>query len=72
MVLFKALTIETEGGDPVGSFAWRPLIVIVAAIAFFGGAAAAGMLVTVPVLIVIVSLAGDEFRWQGVSSMPSS
>ena len=36
IVLFKSLTIETEGGDPVGKFAWRPLIVIVAAIVVFG------------------------------------
>ena len=26
LVLFKALTIETEGGDPIGAIAWRPLI----------------------------------------------
>lgn len=67
VVLFKALTIETEGGDPVGSFAWRPLIVIVSAIVFFGLALPRlGMLITVPLLIAIVSLAGEEFRWKGV------
>jgi hypothetical protein len=36
VVLFKSLTIETEGGDPIGSIAWRPLLVIVAAITVFG------------------------------------
>ena len=36
LVLFKALTIEAEGGDKVGAFAWRPLIIIVIAIAVFG------------------------------------
>ena len=67
VVLFKALTIETDDGDPIGAFAWRPLIVIVAAIAFFGLALPRlGMLVTVPILIVITSLAGDEFHWKGV------
>ena len=35
-VLFKALTIETPGGDPVGGFAWRPLVVVIAAILAFG------------------------------------
>jgi hypothetical protein len=25
LVLFKALTIEVEGGDPIGGFAWKPL-----------------------------------------------
>jgi hypothetical protein len=66
-VLFKSLTIETEGGDKVGAFAWRPLLIIVAAIAIFGAMLEPlGMLVTIPVLIVLVSLAGDEFRWRGV------
>ena len=40
-VLFKSLTIESEGGDPVGAFAWRPLLIIVAAIAVFGADARA-------------------------------
>jgi hypothetical protein len=67
IVLFKALTIETEGGDPVGGFAWRPLIVIVFAIALFGVMLERiGLAFTVPVLIVIASLAGDEFHWKGV------
>ena len=67
VILFKALTIETEGGDPVGDIAWRPLLVIVASITVFGLALPRlGMLVTVPLLIVMVSLAGSEFRWKGV------
>jgi len=67
VVLFKAMTIETEGGDLIGPFAWRPLIVIVAAITVFGLALPRlGMLITVPLLIVITSLAGDEFHWKGV------
>jgi len=67
IVLFKSLTIESEGGDPVGKFAWRPLIVIVAAIAVFGMMLEPlGMLLTIPVLIVLTSLAGDEFSWKGV------
>lgn len=67
IVLFKALTIESEGGDPIGHFAWRPLLVIVAAIAVFGAALPRlGLVVTVPILIVMTSLAGDEFKWKGV------
>jgi Tripartite tricarboxylate transporter TctB family len=67
VVLFKSLTIETEGGDPVGSFAWRPLLVIVASIAVFGAALPRlGMFATIPLLIVMVSFAGDEFSWKGV------
>ena len=69
IVLFKSLTIETEGGDKIGAFAWRPLIVIVVAIAVFGAALPRlGMVITIPVLIVITSLAGDEFGWKGVAA----
>jgi len=66
-VLFKSLTIETEGGEPIGAIAWRPLLVIVLAIAVFGATInLLGMLIAVPILITIASLAGDEFRWLGV------
>lgn len=67
IVLFKSLTIETEGGDPVGAFAWRPLIIVVAAITVFGlMLPRLGMFITIPVLILMVSFATTEFRWLGV------
>jgi len=66
-VLFKSLTIEVEGGDPIGAIAWRPLLVIVASIAVFGAALPRlGLVITVPILILMTSLAGDEFKWKGV------
>jgi drug/metabolite transporter (DMT)-like permease len=67
ILLFKSLTIETEGGDPIGKIAWRPLLVIVASITVFGALLPRlGMIATIPILIVMVSFAGDEFRWRGV------
>ena len=67
IVLFKALTIETEDGDPIGAIAWRPLIVIVVAITVFGATITTlGLVMAVPILILISSLAGDEFGWLGV------
>ena len=67
VVLFKSLTIETEGGDPIGSIAWKPLLVIVAAITVFGIALPRlGLIITVPILIIMTSFAGDEFHWKGV------
>ncbi|XVJ71771.1 MAG: tripartite tricarboxylate transporter TctB family protein [Rhizobacter sp.] len=67
VVLFKSLTIETEDGDKIGPIAWRPLIVVVAAISMFALALPRfGLIITVPILIIIVSLAGREFRWKGV------
>ena len=67
IVLFESLTIETEDGEPIGSIAWRPLIVIVLAITVFAILLPrAGMFITIPILIIIVSFAGDEFGWIGV------
>lgn len=67
IVLFKSLTIETEGGDPIGHIAWRPLIVVVATIAMFGVLLPRlGLFITLPLTIIAVSFAGDEFKWRGV------
>lgn len=65
MVLFKAVTIESAEGDPIGAIAWRPLLVIVGAIALFGFALPRlGLVVTLPLLVLVSSLAGDEFHWK--------
>jgi hypothetical protein len=67
VVLFKSLTIETEGGDPIGAIAWRPLLIIVASIVVYGVLQPRlGLFISVPILIVMVSFAGDEFSWVGV------
>lgn len=63
IVLFKALTIETEGGDPIGPWAWKPLVVILGAVALFGVLLPRlGMVATLPVLVVVSAYAGDEFH----------
>ncbi|MEJ6005541.1 tripartite tricarboxylate transporter TctB family protein [Paucibacter sp. AS339] len=65
MVLFKALTIESAGGDPIGAIAWRPLLVIVAAIVVFGLMLPRfGLVITLPVLITVSAMASDEFHWK--------
>lgn len=64
IVLFKALTIESDGGDPIGDIAWKPLLLILGAVTVFGFLLPRfGMVVTIPMLVVISSLAGDEFHW---------
>jgi len=61
IVLFKALTIETEGGDPVGSIAWRPLIFVVISITAFAVIIVpAGIFVAGAVAICLSSLADGE------------
>jgi hypothetical protein len=63
LVLFKALTIEAADDDRVGAFAWRPLILIVLAVCCFGlFLPRLGMVLTLPLVIVLASMASDEFK----------
>jgi hypothetical protein len=67
-VLFKALTIETEDGEKVGSFAWKPLIVILVAVGIFGAILPRlGLLISLPLLVAISSWASDEFSWKATA-----
>jgi len=64
IVLFKALTLETADGEPIGAFAWKPLLCIVGTVALFGWALShLGMFIALPLLVVVAALAGDEFHW---------
>ncbi|MBP6337577.1 MAG: tripartite tricarboxylate transporter TctB family protein [Vitreoscilla sp.] len=66
VVLFKSLTLETDGGDKIGAFAWRPLLVILGAVVLFGLLVQrAGLVVALPALVLLSSLAGGEFGWKG-------
>ena len=66
VVLFKSLTLETDGGNKIGAFAWRPLVIILASVALFGFLLPRlGMVICLPVLIIGSSLASDEFTWKG-------
>ncbi len=65
LVLFKALTIEVEGGGAIGRWAWKPLLVIAGAVFIFGwGIPHLGLFVALPLLVVGSALAGSEFRWR--------
>lgn len=65
MVLFKALTIETEGGDRIGNWAWKPLLIIALSVAGFGVILPRlGMIASLPLLVFISASAGDEFHWK--------
>jgi hypothetical protein len=63
--LFEALTIDTEDGEPVGAFAWRPIALITGSVALFGlMLPRVGMIISLPVLVFVSAYAGDEFRWK--------
>ncbi|MFY9509450.1 MAG: tripartite tricarboxylate transporter TctB family protein [Rubrivivax sp.] len=65
MVLFKSLTLEVEGGDKIGKWAFKPLLIICGAVAVFGWALPhLGMWIALPLLIVGSAAAGDEFHWK--------
>ena len=71
IVTFKATVVETEDGDPIGRWAWRPLCFILAANFAFGillgglpslGIPPMGLIVAIYALVFIASLAGDRFK----------
>jgi hypothetical protein len=65
-ILFEALTIETDDGEPLGTIAWKPMLIITASIVMFGLLLPRlGMAVTLPLLIIAASLADHEFTWRG-------
>ena len=74
-VSFKALVVETEGGDKIGAIAWKPLGFIIGANILFGillgglpkfGIPAMGLIVAVFGLTLVASLAGDRFKLKEV------
>jgi hypothetical protein len=66
MILFEALTIETEDGEPIGGFAWKPLIIILASVVIFGfGLPRLGMFISLPLLVLMSAYASDEHTWVG-------
>jgi Tripartite tricarboxylate transporter TctB family len=66
-ILFKAMTLAVEGGDKIGAWSWRPLVMIVGSVALFGLLLPRlGMIISLPVLVVTSALAGDEFKWKEV------
>ena len=67
IVLFKALTFEVEGGDPIGPWPLKQAAWILGAVVIFGATIPKlGMVVALPLLIFIGSLASGEFRMKEV------
>ena len=72
-IIFEALVVETEDGEKIGKWAWKPLAFIIGANVLFGillaglpkfGIPAMGMVVAIYGLTFVASLAGDEFNWK--------
>ncbi len=77
-VMFKALTVETQDGDKIGAWAWKPLFFIIAGNVLFGillgglpslGVPAMGLIVAIFGTTLVVSLAGDTFNLKEVLTL---
>ena len=75
VVIFKALVVETQDGDKIGQWAWKPLFYIIAANLLFGillgglpsvGIPAMGLIAAIFGLTIVSSLAGDAFNLKEV------
>lgn len=65
-ILFEALTIETEDGEPIGKIAWKPLSIIVASILVFALVLPRmGLAIALPIMVIMSSMASNEFTWRG-------
>jgi hypothetical protein len=75
IIMFKALVVETAGGDKIGQWAWKPLFLIIAANLLFGvmigglpsiGLPPMGLVAGIFALTIVASLAGDRFNLKEV------
>lgn len=74
-ITFNALRGAATNGDPVGRFAWKPIVYVLGANLAFGvllgglpsiHLPAMGMIAAIYALTLISSLAGDQFRLRDV------
>ncbi|MBC7435948.1 MAG: tripartite tricarboxylate transporter TctB family protein [Bdellovibrionales bacterium] len=75
VVVFTSLVVETEDGEPIGRWAWRPLGYIIGANLLFGillgglpsmKVPAMGMIAAIYALTIVSSLAGERFKLRDV------
>lgn len=67
ILLFESLLIETSDGDKIGPWPFKQGAIILSAVAIFGALLPRlGMAASLPLLILISSLAGGEFRLKEV------
>lgn len=63
IVLVTSLTAKIEGGDKIGAWPFKPALLITVSVLLFGLALPRlGMALSLPLLIIVASLAGDEFH----------
>lgn len=72
IVMFQAMVVETPDGNPIGKWAWKPLVLIILANFVFGillggipslGIPAMGLIAAIYGLVFLSALAGSEFKF---------
>ena len=75
IIMFKATVVETQDGDKIGKWAWKPLFLIISANVLFGimigglpsiGLPPMGLIAGIFGLTIVASLAGDSFKLKEV------
>ena len=75
LVMFIAMVVETEDGDPIGTIAWKPLFFIILANLTCGvllgglpsiGLPYMGLMAAIFALTFIAAMAGEEFKLREV------
>ncbi len=75
LIMFKALVVETESGDKIGKWAWKPMLFIIGANLLFGimigglpsiGLPPMGLVAGIFALTIVASLAGERFKLKEV------
>jgi hypothetical protein len=73
VITLKSIVVETEDGEKIGAWAWKPLFYIIAANLVFGvlmgglpsiELPAMGMIAAIYVVTFIASLASEEFKFK--------
>jgi hypothetical protein len=74
-IVLESMVVETEDGEKIGKWAWKPLFFIITANLVFGvalgglpkaGIPAMGLIVGIYALTFIASLAGEDFKLKEV------
>jgi putative tricarboxylic transport membrane protein len=74
-IIFASLVVETEDGEPVGNWAWKPLVCVIGANLLFGvllgglprvNLPAMGMVIAIYGLTLVAALAGEAFKLKEV------
>jgi predicted outer membrane lipoprotein len=74
--IFESLVVETEDGEKIGSWAWKPMGFIIGSNLIFGillgglpsiGLPSFGLIVAIYALTFVAALAGEEFKTKEVA-----